>query len=123
MARTYLKSRAQVNGINSSNPASAVPQIVRGVIDDIRARGDEAVREYSEKFDNWSPPSFKLSKDDIARIISEVPQQTIDDIKQVQQNVRTFAQAQRDSIKDFELEIRPGVHLGQKNIPIQNVGA
>jgi histidinol dehydrogenase len=57
------------------------------------------------------------------KIIASVPEQTIKDIKEVQGNVRAFAQAQRESLKDFEIEIRPGVHLGQKNIPINAVGA
>lgn len=110
---------------SNTGPASTVdvPAVVRGVIDDIRANGDDAVRSYSEKFDKWSPGSFKLSQDAIRDIISTVPQQIIDDIKQVQENVRTFALAQRASIKDFEMEIRPGVHLGQKNIPINSIGA
>ncbi|KAJ5698027.1 hypothetical protein N7462_000032 [Penicillium macrosclerotiorum] len=109
----------------SAGPASAVkvPEIVRGVINDIRTDGDKAVRTYSEKFDKWSPESFKLSQQEIQQIIATVPQQIIDDIKQVQDNVRTFALAQKASIKDFEMEIRPGVHLGQKNIPINSVGA
>lgn len=114
----------QGNASSAGNaPTIDTPAIVRGVIDDIRANGDEAVRKYSEKFDKWSPASFKLSKEEIQQIVSSVPKQIIDDIKQVQENVRTFALAQRDSIKDFELEIRPGVHLGQKNIPINSVGA
>ena len=110
---------------SSSGPASTVdvPSIVRGVLNDIRADGDKAVRNYSEKFDKWSPESFKLSPEQIQQIIATVPQQIIDDIKQVQENVRTFALAQRASLKDFEPEIRPGVHLGQKNIPINSVGA
>lgn len=110
---------------SNAGPASTVDTsaVVRGVINDIRANSDKAVRTYSEKFDKWSPESFKLSPDEIQQIISTVPQQIIDDIKQVQENVRTFALAQRASLKDFELEIRPGVHLGQKNIPINSVGA
>lgn len=115
--------------LKQPNPASAgpasttdTPAIVRGVINDIRANGDKAVRAYSEKFDKWTPASFKLSQQEIQEIISTVPQQIIDDIKQVQENVRTFALAQKASIKDFEMEIRPGVHLGQKNIPINSVG-
>ncbi|KAJ5169248.1 uncharacterized protein N7482_004842 [Penicillium canariense] len=99
------------------------PAIVRSVINDIRTNGDMAVRTYSEKFDRWSPERFKLSPEEIQQIISTVPQQIIDDIKQVQENVRTFALAQKASLKDFEMEIRPGVHLGQKHIPINAVGA
>ena len=88
----------------SSGSEFDVASIVKGVIDDIRANGDAAVRSYSEKFDKWSPGSFKLSKNQIDAAISAVPKQTIEDIKQVQSNVRKFAQAQRDSIRDFELE-------------------
>ncbi|KUJ16016.1 histidinol dehydrogenase [Mollisia scopiformis] len=118
----YLKSKPHANG-TSSSPKIDVPSIVQGVINDIRTKGDSAVRSYSEKFDRWSPSSFKLSFQEIENIISKVPKQTIEDIKTVQHNVRTFALAQRESLKDFELEIRPGVHLGQKNIPISAVGA
>ncbi|KAI0126389.1 histidinol dehydrogenase [Xylariales sp. AK1849] len=100
-----------------------VSEIVKGVIDDIKADGDKAVRSYSEKFDKWSPESFKLSEGQIQDIISKVPAQTIADIKEAQRNVRTFAEAQRASIKDFEIEIRPGVFLGQRNNPIDRAGA
>ena len=119
---TYLKQTSLATGIVAT-PKLDVPTIVRGVIDDIRTQGDAAVRVYSEKFDKWSPPSFKLSPADIDAIILKVPRQTIDVILIVQGNVRTFAQAQRKSINDFEMEIRPGVHLDQKNIPISSVGA
>lgn len=122
MAVKALKSRGSVNGVSKSSGPD-VPAIVRGVIDDIRQNGDAAVRSYSEKFDKWSPASFKLSLEQINEIMSKVPQQTIDDIKVVQENVRTFALEQRKSITEFEYEIRPGVHLGQKNIPISTVGA
>jgi len=104
-------------------PVTDVPAIVRSVIDVMRTRGDSAVSAYSEKFDKWSPSSFKLSEDEIQQIIATVPQQIIDDIKKAQENVRAFALAQKASLKDFEMEIRPGVHLGQKNIPISSVGA
>lgn len=84
-----------------------VSSIVRGVIDDVRANGDAAVRKYSEKFDKWSPASFKLSQAEIDASIAACSSQTIEDIKQVQKNVKAFAQAQRDSLKDFEFEIQP----------------
>ncbi|KAI0015603.1 histidinol dehydrogenase [Xylariomycetidae sp. FL0641] len=100
-----------------------VTDIVKGVIEDIRSNGDEAARSYSEKFDNWSPESFKLSSEQIQECISKVPGQTLADIKEAQKNVRTFAEAQRASIKDFEIEIQPGVFLGQKNNPISTAGA
>ena len=121
MAPKFLKSKASATESNST--ASKVPDIVSSVIATIRSGGNAAVREYSEKFDRWSPESFKLSEEEISRIISTLPEQTVKDIKEVQHNVRRFAEAQRKSLTDFELEIEPGVHLGQKNIPIAAVGA
>jgi sulfopropanediol 3-dehydrogenase len=100
-----------------------VRDTVTQVIADVRERGDAAVREYSEKFDRWSPDSFKLDAEAIDKIISSVPQQAIADIKTVQARVRTFAQHQKDSLRDFEVETEPGVHLGQKNIPVASAGA
>lgn len=117
----YLKAKAVP--VNSASPQESVSATVKSVIENIRSEGDSAVRRYSQKFDNWSPTSFKLSKADIENIISAVPEQTLKDIKEVQSNVRAFAIAQRNSLHDFELEIQPGVHLGQKNVPISSVGA
>jgi histidinol dehydrogenase len=118
----FLKSA--VKAVTAGQPASKdVPGIVRNVISDIRANGDSAVKKYSKAFDNWTPPAFKLSQSDIDAAVSRVSQQTIKDIKEAQKNVRTFALAQRESIRDFELETQPGVFLGQKNVPIDSVGA
>jgi histidinol dehydrogenase len=99
-----------------------VTQSVTSVINGIRAGGDWAVRKCSEEFDNWAPRSFKLSDSEVEAIVAQVPQQTLRDIKAAQDNVRAFAQAQRDSIKDVEVEIQPGVFLGHRNNPIQTVG-
>lgn len=120
MTTIFLKSKAYTAGISSS--ANNVPEIVSEVISDIRSRGDQAVREYSEKFDRWSPTSFMLSEEEIMNILETLPEQTIKDIREVQHNVRRFAEAQRRSLTDFEIEIEPGVHLGQKNNPIGSVG-
>jgi sulfopropanediol 3-dehydrogenase len=100
-----------------------VQETVADVIADIRERGDAAVREYSEKFDDWSPPSFRLSEQQIADIVADVPQQVLDDIRYVQEQVRTFARHQLDSMREFEVETRPGVRLGQRHIPVQAAGA
>ncbi|MBU2664039.1 histidinol dehydrogenase [Actinoplanes bogorensis] len=111
---------------NAAGGPSAGPDVrdvVTGVIADIRANGDDAVRKYSAKFDNWSPESFRLSPQQIDEIVATVPSGVIDDIKTVQANVRTFAQHQRDSMHDFEVETQPGVHLGQKHLPIVASGA
>lgn len=116
----YLKS-----AVTAPTPTGdpAVADTVAHVIADIRERGDAAVREYSEKFDKWTPESFKLSHAKIEEIVAQVPQAVVDDIKTVQQNVRVFAQHQRDSLTDFEVETAPGVHLGQRNVPIAAAGA
>ena len=100
-----------------------VSDVVAGVLADVRERGDVAVREASEKFDKWSPASFRLSTEEIAEIVAGVPQQVIDDILFVQANVRRFAEAQRASLSDFEIETMPGVFLGQRNVPISAIGA
>jgi sulfopropanediol 3-dehydrogenase len=100
-----------------------VPAVVAEIIAEVRARGDDAVREYSERFDGWSPESFELDGDDFARIVAEVPAQAIDDIRFVQEQVRTFAQHQRDSMHDLEIETLPGVRLGHRHVPIERSGA
>ena len=100
-----------------------VRDTVTEVIAAVRERGDEAVRTYSEKFDSWSPEQFRLDPEAIEKIVASVPQQAIDDILDVQERVRNFAQHQKDSLVDFEVETEPGVHLGQKNIPVAAVGA
>ena len=80
---------------------------VEGVIADIRERGDAAVREYSEKFDKYAPESFLLSQEQLDEIMARVPEQTIEDIKFVQEQVRVMAQKQRESLTDFEIETMP----------------
>jgi sulfopropanediol 3-dehydrogenase len=116
----YVKS-ANGNGPRDGDPR--VRETVTTVISDIAERGDAAVREYSEKFDRWSPESFQLDEQQIDDIVSQVPDQVIEDIKTVQNNVRVFAQHQRDSLTDFEIETAPGVHLGQRNLPVSAAGA
>jgi sulfopropanediol 3-dehydrogenase len=102
---------------------AGVSETVRGVIADVRARGDEAVREYSERFDGWSPADFRLSPEEVDKIVSAVPAAVLADIEAVQARVRRFAQYQLESLRDFEVETEPGVLLGQKNIPVGSVGA
>jgi sulfopropanediol 3-dehydrogenase len=117
--RLLLKS---ANGTDATRSAT-VHDTVAQIIADVRAGGDEAVRRYSQRFDSWSPDSFRLSGKEIERIISRVPEQVLEDIRFVQQQVRTFAQAQRDSMHEFEVETLPGVHLGQRHIPVAASGA
>lgn len=119
-----------VKNVKSARPAvqdsdrlKAVRETVADIIADIRERGDVAVREYSERFDKWSPESFRLDQEQIERIVATVPAQAISDIKTVQERVRAFARHQRASLTDFEVETEPGVFLGQKNIPVGSAGA
>ncbi len=99
-----------------------VKTTVEGILKDIDERGDSAVRELSEKFDNWAPDSFRLGDDEIQAAVARLPEQTIEDIKFAQTQIRKFAEIQRASIKDVEEETYPGVFLGHKNIPVNSVG-
>lgn len=99
-----------------------VRSIVEGLLADIESNGDKAVRALSEKFDNWSPESFRLSERDIEAAMAKVSPQDLADIKFAQKQVRFFAQKQRDSMLDVEVETMPGVVLGHKHIPVNSVG-
>ncbi len=99
-----------------------VRMTVEDIIAAVKRSGDAAVRELSSKFDNWSPPSFRLSAADIDAIVRQVPGETIEDIKFAQAQIRTFAEHQRAAIRDIEVETLPGVKLGHRNIPVDSVG-
>ena len=99
-----------------------VRSIVESTLADIEKRGDEAVRELAEKFDNYSPASYKLTEDEIQELIAQVSPRDMEDIKFAHDQVRKFAEAQRASMTDIEVEPMPGVILGHKNIPVQSVG-
>ncbi len=99
-----------------------VRETVEQTLQDIETRGDEAVRELSEKFDRWSPATFRLSQAEIERAISELTAQELDDIRFAQAQIRRFAEAQLASMQDVEVETRPGVVLGHKHIPVNSVG-
>ncbi|EGR0198648.1 histidinol dehydrogenase [Vibrio alginolyticus] len=118
-------ARILKNGITEEASASndaKVRQIVENILADIESKGDSAVRELSEKFDNWSPEQFRLSEEQIQACVDALDKSTRHDIEFAQQQVRNFAQIQRDSMKDVEVETMPGVVLGHKNIPVNSVG-
>ena len=102
--------------------AAKVREVVEGILAEVETGGDGAVRALSARLDKWSPPSFRLTLAEIETIMAGLPQQTIDDIKFAQAQVRNFAQAQRAAIQDAEVETLPGVTLGHKNIPVNSVG-
>ena len=101
---------------------SKVRTTVEGILGDIEARGDVAVRELSAKFDSWSPESFRLSPADIDAAMSQVSARDLEDIRFAQANVRRFAEAQKAALSDVEVETMPGVVLGHRNIPVDAVG-
>jgi sulfopropanediol 3-dehydrogenase len=121
VASTLLKEPAVAEAPRGGDPQ--VRQTVEAVIDDIAERGDAAVADYSAKFDSWSPESFRLTAEQIDEIVARVPAQVIEDITFAQEQVRTFARRQLESLTDFEIETLPGVHLGQKNVPIRAAAA
>jgi sulfopropanediol 3-dehydrogenase len=102
--------------------SAQVRKTVEAILADISARGEAAVREYSEKFDKWSPVSFRLSESEIAECMRALPQQVMDDIRFAQEQIRNFALKQRAALQDVEVETIPGVVLGHKNIPVNSVG-
>jgi sulfopropanediol 3-dehydrogenase len=110
----------------ASSASAAGPDlrsVVEEILTDVRERGDAAVRAHSQRLDQWSPPSFRLDEQQIGESLARVDQQTLADIREVQDNVRRFARRQRASLHDFEEEMQPGVLLGQRSIPIDAVGA
>jgi sulfopropanediol 3-dehydrogenase len=116
----YLKKGPTQQEKSESN--KKVQTIVENIIGDIEKDGDKAVRKHSESFDKWTPESFRLSKEDIKACYDELSEQVISDIHWAQAQVRNFAQIQRDSMKDVEVETLPGVTLGHKHIPMESVG-
>jgi sulfopropanediol 3-dehydrogenase len=116
MSSYVLKAASGPEHTGASDPA--VVETVAQVIADVRANGDGAVRRWSAQFDNWTPNSFKMNADEVSSIVKSVPETVLDDLRFAQRQIRGFAQAQRDSIRDFEVETLNGVFLGQKNIPI-----
>lgn len=120
MAVTYLK-RGKPEAERARENAE-VRDVVERTLADIEARGDAAVRELSEKFDRLSRPSFRLTPSEIESAIARVPARDLADIEFAQRQIRRFAEAQKASMSDVEIETIPGVILGHRNIPVQSVG-
>ncbi|MFZ0841320.1 MAG: histidinol dehydrogenase, partial [Xanthobacteraceae bacterium] len=119
MAR-WLKRGMDASAIKAAD--AKVRGTVEQILADVEARRDVAVRELSERFDKWSPASFKLTPQEIERAISQVSKRDLDDIKFAQAQVRNFAQSQRATLQDLEVETLPGVILGHRHIPVQSIG-
>ncbi len=116
----YLK-RGKDQAARAEDDAK-VRETVYNIIADIRTRGDDAVREYSRKFDNWDPVEFRLSRAEIEKARKLLSSREIEDIQFAQTQIRRFAQIQKDAMKEVEVETYPGVILGHRHIPINAVG-
>lgn len=119
MAR-YLKRGRDAAQREDDN--SKVRVTVEGILADIAKRGDDAVRELSIKFDGWDRTDYRLTDAEIRDCLSQMSARDLDDIKFAQEQVRNFAQRQRESMLDIEVETMPGVVLGHKNVPVASVG-
>src|SRR6266849_2131672 len=119
MAR-YLKRGMDASAIKAAD--AKVRATVESILAEIEAGRDAAVRSLSQKFDHWSPASFKLSEPEIERAIAKVRKRDLDDIKFAQAQVRNFAQKQKETLRDLEVETLPGVVLGHRHIPVNSIG-
>src|ERR1700746_594793 len=116
----YLKRGMDASAVKAAD--AKVRETVEAILADVEARGDAAVRELSQKFDNWAPANFKLTEQEIERALGEMPKRDLDDIRFAQAQVRNFAQKQKDTLKDLEVETLPGVVLGHRHIPVNSIG-
>jgi sulfopropanediol 3-dehydrogenase len=119
MAR-YLKHGIDASAVRAAD--AKVRETVEQILSEVETRRDAAVRELSQKFDNWSPPSFKLTESEIERAIGQVEKRDLEDIKFAQAQVRNFAAKQKATLQDLEVETLPGVVLGHKHIPVASIG-
>lgn len=119
MAR-WLKRGMDTGAIKAAD--AKVRETVESILADIDARKDQAVKDLSKKFDEWAPTDFRLSAHEIERAIAQVPQRDLDDIKFAQAQVRNFAQKQKETMHDLEVETLPGVVLGHRHIPVNSIG-
>ena len=120
MAIHHLKTAKPAS--ERSEDDAAVRSSVEAALADIETRGDAAIREMAQKFDGYTPDSFRLSDEQIQELMAQVSPRDLEDIHFAQAQVRRFAEAQRASMTDIEVETLPGVILGHRNLPVQSVG-
>ena len=119
MAR-YLKRGMDAGAIEDAD--TKVRATVESILGEVKANGDQAIRDLSKRFDKWEPKDFRLTPAEIEAAIAQVSKRDLEDIKFAQAQVRNFAQKQRDSMQDIEVETLPGVVLGHKHIPVNAIG-
>ena len=116
----FLKRGMDASAIKAAD--AKVRETVEGILAQVEDRKDAAIRDLSKQFDNWEPKDFRLSPAEIEKAISQVGKRDLDDIRFAQAQVRNFAQKQRDTMKDLEVETLPGVVLGHRHIPVNAIG-
>lgn len=127
-ANIEYNDKIMIKYIKKAQPAEnkaqreQVSRTVTNIIKQIEDGGDKVIREYSQKFDNWSPDSFQVPKKEIEEAINKVSPTDLADIKYAQEQIHNFAQKQKESLQDIEVESQPGVILGHKNIPVNHAG-
>jgi sulfopropanediol 3-dehydrogenase len=117
MSRTYLKKAVKT----STSDSGSVRDTVQSILDEIEAGGEAAARSYAEKFDRYTG-NIKVTREEIEAAAASLPQKLKDDIRFAHDNVRKFAEAQKKTLTDIEVEIVPGLTAGQKTIPIEAAG-
>jgi sulfopropanediol 3-dehydrogenase len=115
----YVKKGA----LHDASDSKSVRDVVSAIIEDVRDRGVDAVREYSRKFDRWDPASFKVGNDEIDKAKADIAPDVLESLAFAHAQIRHFAELQRATMQEFEAETLPGVFLGQKHIPVASVGA
>src|SRR5215471_2475793 len=116
----HLKRGMDASAIKAAD--AKVRETVENILAEIETRRDAAVRDLSQKFDNWSPANFKLTAPEIEHAIGQVAKRDLDDIKFAQAQVRNFAAKQKATMQDLEVETLPGVVLGHRHIPVASIG-
>ena len=116
----FLKQGIEQSAVDEAD--AEVRTLVEGILADVETRGDTALRELSQKFDDWNPADFRLTETEIEAAMSRVSRQDLEDVKYAQKQVREFAERQKACLLDLEVETMPGVVLGHKNIPVNSVG-
>ena len=116
--RTYLKKSSQREGFDRP----AVEAAVSKMLSDIRENGDDAIQRYARDLDNWKSSEFRMSEDRIRQVERMLPETFKEDIKFALQQVQDFAKAQRDTMAELNIELRPGAHMGHRHIPIKVAG-
>jgi sulfopropanediol 3-dehydrogenase len=116
----FLKRGMDASAIKAAD--AKVRETVEAILVQVEDHKDAAIRDLSKKFDNWEPKDFRLTPAEIEKAISQVSKRDLDDIKFAQAQVRNFAQKQRETMKDLEVETLPGVILGHRHIPLNAIG-